>query len=410
MALLFTILCGGAVIILGYFSYYFTRGHFIHGTEAVIDTEIKYLSQTQEPRTFPTAKDRIYITFDHDQQSELLSAPVDRLAEGIIVFDKKDSDRKYAAKIHTFPDGKKLLVGIDITEASQNYRFMLWLSIISIVFMAVVILFSFMISVFVVSGTNKIAETAKDIMNTGDLSQRLEVGSHWDDLSNMAAVLNMFLERIEQLMLGVRQVSDNIAHDLRTPLTRMRNHIEELKEQEPDKEEYEKLLTEADHLLSTFGALLRISRIEAEKQKQHFQSVDMSKLLNDVISFYEPLAEDKDITMTLNAEPASLHGDKDLLFQAYANIIDNAIKFTPKGGKISVNLEANCTVQITDNGPGVSEEELEKMFNRFYRGEESRSTRGTGLGLSLALAVITLHGGNITAHNKHPGLEIITTL
>ena len=160
--------------------------------------------------------------------------------------------------------------------------------------MLLVIVFSYVISMFVVSGTNKIATTAQAIMETGDLSQRLKESSGWDDIGNMSNVLNSMLDRIEQLMEGIKQVSDNIAHDLRTPVTRLKNHLEQI-EKDPDSDSIHQIVAEADNILNTFNALLRISRIEQAQQKSDFEEVDLKLILNDVISLYEPVIEEKQL-------------------------------------------------------------------------------------------------------------------
>ena len=412
MALLFTLLSGFSLFILGYFGYFFARGHFIHGTESIIDTEIKYLSDSQ---TFlETAnKDRLFIPFGPKGEAPaLVSGKIQRLKEGMIVFTHPQLAKTYAAKIHTFANNNKILVAVDITETQRHFRLMKWLSLISMVLIVLVVLVSYLISVFVVKGTNKIATTAQNIMDTGDLSKRLEVSSHWDDLSNMSATLNLMLDRIEELMGGVRQVSDNIAHDLRTPLTRLRNHIEDAKKENGHLVN-EALLNEADQLLNTFNALLRISRIETEKRREHFQTLALRPLLEDVIAFYEPLAETKQITISHQLVNANCTGDKDLLFQAYANIVDNAIKHTPEHGHISVVMKndgQNCIVVVEDTGGGIAKDDLDHVFQRFFRGDESRSSSGTGLGLSLVKAVFDLHNGQIILENTIKGLKFITKL
>ncbi len=422
MALLFTVLCGAAVIILAYFSYYFYRGHFVHGTEEIIETELQYLDfldkQEQLDRHLDALKEkenRIYAVFTKPERPEFLPEDVSLLAEGIIVFDVPSRQKTYAAKIHSFGDGRKLLVGVDITDISRDFGFMQNLSMLSIIFMVIVVAVSFMISRFVVDGTNNIANTAYEIMKTGDLSRRVDVPWRWDDLSNMSAALNALLDRIQELMLGVRRVSDNIAHDLRTPLTRLRNHLETLKEQslkngnKETEQIADELLAEADQILSTFNAILRISRIEAERQKSQFKQTDLQAIIKDVIELYEPLAEEKDIKLDNQTQTVEIRGDRDLLFQMAANLLDNALKFTPENGSITITLgktEDKTKITITDSGPGIPQEEIEKVFDRLYRGETSRHSPGTGLGLSLVKAVVELHDGTINLENTDRGLAV----
>lgn len=411
MAMLFTVLCGMAALSLGYFINYFTTGHFVHSTEAALDAQSELIAITGVP------ENGVQGEYLYSLLSPQGSLPDDirveeNVAEGIMVITLPDQQKRYAARIYSFDDARKVLIGFDITQISQDFDFMQIIGVCSIIFVMIVVFVSYIISVFVVNGTNNIAQTAREIIDTGDLSRRLEVSSRWDDLSNMASVLNTLLERIEELMTGVRRVSDNIAHELRTPLTRMRNHIEEL-QKKYGHEDYAALLNEADHLLGTFTALLRITRLETEKQRSHFTNLDLEPIIKDVADFYEPLAEEKDISLHIKTDSANISGDKDLLFQAYANILDNAIKFTPKGGRIKITLNneaGKARLSIEDNGNGVDEAESSKIFDRFYRADKSRAQSGTGLGLSLVKAVIELHNGRIVVENADPGLRIITIL
>ncbi len=417
MALLFTLLCGISLSVLGYFGYFFERGHFIHGTEAVIDTEIRHLSpdgaiEQALGKTHDKAFGRLLIPFGPDgEPPDILTGHIDRLKEGIIVFEEPSSHLSYAAKIHTFDNNQKILVAIDITKTQEAFQFMQWLSIISIALIILVVLVSYLISVFVARGTHQIATTAQEIMDTGDLSRRLEVSSQWDDLGKMSSTLNLMLDRIEALMGGLRQMSDSIAHDLRTPLTRLRNHIEEASKD--NGRDNTALLAEADGLLNTFNALLRISRIETEKKRERFEQIALKPLLEDVIAFYEPLAELKRINIKQQLIEAAFEGDKDLLFQAYANILDNAIKYTPEDGEVSIAMQVvdgGYLVNIEDSGGGIANDELDKVFQRFYRSDVSRSSSGTGLGLSLVKAVFDLHHAQIKLENTPTGLRFITKL
>lgn len=289
------------------------------------------------------------------------------------------------------------------------------LGIVALVLMGLVIAVSYALSTFVVSRTNRIASSAQSIMQTGDLSQRLALDSGWDDLGHMTSVLNALLGRIEDLVQGVRQVSDNIAHDLRTPLARLRGDLENLKShaaaQDPDiQAACDKMLVEADRLLGTFAALLRIAKVETTYDTTAFRPTDLAALLADVAELYEPLAEDKNITLetTFGAVPA-IAADRDLLFQTFANLVDNAVKFTPAGGRITLQVQREgekVAVVIKDSGPGITESEMAHVFKRFYRAEQSRTSEGNGLGLSLVDAVLTLHHAQRQMRNTQPGLEV----
>ena len=406
MALLFTILCGIVALSLGYFINYFTTGHFVHSTTAALDAEIRYI-EVLGPDVELTNHDNI-IYVRTDDMPEDLKKTVSPLSDGIIVFEDPLSEKKYAAKIYKTQNDDDILVGIDITNIANDFKFMQIMGVSSIVFVMVVVFVSYIISVFVVSNTNKIAQTAHKIIETGDLSRRVEIDSKWDDLSNMALVLNQLLDRIEDLMHGVKHVSDNIAHDLKTPLTRLHNKIEHL-EKENSAGDYQDLKQEVDHLLEIFNALLRISRIESEKQKSQFQMTELKPLVEDVIDFYTPLLQEKEISFDVDLHDLKINGDRDLLFQAYANILDNAVKFVPEKGQITIKM-IDRQILISNTSDRIDSHEKERLFDRFYRADKSRNTVGTGLGLSLVKAVIELHSGSVEIQSDQHDFTIITSL
>lgn len=263
---------------------------------------------------------------------------------------------------------------------------------------------------------NSIASTARRIMHTGDMSQRIPVYRRWDDLSSLSITLNSMLGEIETLVHGIRTVSDNIAHDLRHPLARLRNRLEELRDHtgkappETQQQELSQLIQECDTLLATFNALLRISNIESGKRHSGFMPVELHRLMNDVIEFYEPLANDRSITLCIKTDKVAINGDKDLLFQAIANLLDNAIKFTREGGTIDIRLTRvrnGACLEVDDEGCSIPAEHRSKVFNRFYRVESCRTTPGNGLGLSLVRAIIELHKGEITLEDgARKGLRV----
>jgi signal transduction histidine kinase len=320
------------------------------------------------------------------------------------------------AKISLLPGEFRLMVGRNISDMQTHQQLMGtlgWSVIAILIFIAVA---GFFIGDRVVYRINLIADTAIKIMNTGDLSRRIPVPGNWDDLSKLSQVLNLLFERMEFLMDGVRQVSDNIAHDLRTPLTRIKNQLEMLYKRS-EREHIgindccEKLLSEADQLLETFAALLRIGNIEAGKWRSEAEDVSLDAIILDVIELYEPLADDKEQTITADLQQTVLKGDKHLLFQAVANLLDNAIKYAPKGEKIILQLEHaadHYIFKIINTGSYVSPEHLEKLFQRFYRTDGARESKaGNGLGLSLVKAIVVLHHGTVHAENTQNGFCIV---
>jgi signal transduction histidine kinase len=256
-----------------------------------------------------------------------------------------------------------------------------------------------------------------DTIMTGDLSERIRVQRSGSEIEQLVNNLNTMLDRIEFLMAGLKQVSDNIAHDLRTPLTHLRNHLTELElpgTVDAD-DKIQALIEEADGILATFNALLRIARIESDSGGGEFCRVNVNFLLQDVVEFYEPLCSDggQQLELSISGE-LELWADRDLIFQMLANLVDNAIKYTPDGGVIQVSAGHDAgavRIAVADNGPGIPEAERDKAFQRFYRLEASRGLLpGNGLGLSLVAAVVNLHQGSIQLEDNNPGLRVVVQM
>ena len=250
----------------------------------------------------------------------------------------------------------------------------------------------------------------------GDLSQRIPLGDAAGNMRKLIENFNNMLDQTESLMQGVRTVSDNIAHDLRTPLTRMRNNLSQLQQQSSgDGDKVQQLIEECDGILATFNALLRIAQLEAGNRLSDFTHLQLAPLVADVVDLYEPLATDKGLVLRNWCEPVEYDGDRDLIFQMLVNLIDNAVKYTPAGGEISVTLrsleDGMPLVGVVDTGPGVPLADRENIFRRFFRLESARSEQpGSGLGLSLVQAVVKLHRGKIELSNNRPGLRVEITL
>ena len=319
------------------------------------------------------------------------------------------------AREFTLPGGYRLLVGRDLFELEEVenriIRTLVWGLLITLV---LAVAGGVMMSRSSARRIELINRISRRIMQ-GDLSQRIPVKHTGDEFDDLAVNLNGMLDRIQELMEDVRRVSDNIAHDLRTPLARLRNHLETLRSRTEaeggDAALIQEAISESDRLLSTFNALLRIARIETRDHREAFQPVDMQTLVRDVVEFYQPLAEENDQRLQLQSSPGiRLAGDRDLLFQAIANLLDNAIKYTPQGGDIDILLERSGDqgrLTVADSGPGIPEAERDNVFQRFYRLEQSRTTLGSGLGLSLVQAVAAIHRMRIELQDNHPGLRVV---
>jgi signal transduction histidine kinase len=258
-----------------------------------------------------------------------------------------------------------------------------------------------------------INDTSQRIM-AGELDRRVPVSPRGDEFDRLSGNLNRMLDQIQELMDSIRQVSDNIAHDLKTPLSRLRQRLESLSVHEganhAQNDALEQAIDEADRLLGLFNGLLRIARIESESINPSLQRLNLDQLTRDVVELYEPLSEEKHQKLGVRTTTLPIvHADRDMLFQALANLLDNAVKYTPIGGIIDIHLltrDGKAVFSICDSGPGIAPAERDKVFQRFYRSDASRSSTGNGLGLSLVQAITHLHGGQITLRGNDPGLCI----
>ncbi|MBU3737060.1 MAG: HAMP domain-containing histidine kinase, partial [Methylobacterium sp.] len=295
------------------------------------------------------------------------------------------------AAVQQLDSGDRLLAGRNIHALESTRHHLLLLGKLCLGALVLVIVGNFIISVFLVRQVNHIAAIAADIIDTGDLSHRIAPSTRWDDLGYLIRILNRMLSHIEQLVNGVRQVSDNIAHDLRTPLTRLQHRIESLPRDRPVSEaEQHALLKEAQALLMMFNSLLRIAEMEAGNHALEMRETAIDRLVADVVELLEPLAAEKDIRLTTSLAVHSARTDRNLLFQALVNIVENAIKFTPAQGSIHVSVEdrdGSCAIVVADSGPGIADQDKPLVLRRFYRTDASRHSNGFGLGLSLVNAI-----------------------
>lgn len=256
-----------------------------------------------------------------------------------------------------------------------------------------------------------ITRTCRAIM-AGHLTDRIPESGTRDELDRLAATINAMLDRIGGLMENVRQITSDIAHDLRTPLTRLRHHLELARNVSNTVKDYEqaidRAISDSETILSIFSALLRIGQIEAKTDTAQMEEIDLSNLLVSLNEIYGPVAEDANHTIQAEIEPAvSVFGDRQLLTQMFSNLIDNAVMHTPSGTSITIRLKKqghSAVVEIADDGPGIPPDEREKVLRRFYRMERARSTPGSGLGLTLAASIAAYHDAQVEFSDNGPGL------
>jgi signal transduction histidine kinase len=322
------------------------------------------------------------------------------------------------ARVFQLPGGFRLLVGRDLDERERLYNIVLSAGRWSI---AIVIVLGLAGGLFVtrrvLRRVDAMTETSRTIM-AGDLSGRLPTVGSDDELDRLAINLNAMLERIEALMRGFKEVSDNIAHDLKTPLTRLRNRAEEALRSSGGDGDYraalESTIEESDELIRTFNALLMIARAESGQASTPMIQFDAAEIARGVGELYDPLADEKGLTLKVEADAVlPARGNRELVTQALANLVDNAIKYAGPavdGTPAEIVVRAlsdgdRIRLSVADHGPGVPERDRERVVERFVRLEQSRSEPGSGLGLSLTSAVAHLHGGELKLESNEPGLK-----
>jgi signal transduction histidine kinase len=317
------------------------------------------------------------------------------------------------AMLETFPRGDHLLVGRDISEL-DSFSDQIRTAVISGVALIFVIagVASILITRRTVGRIEQINATSRAIMLSG-LDQRIPLRGTHDEWDRVAENLNLMLDRIETLMGEIKQVSDNVAHDLRTPLTRMRGRLEKAyhgrRLGEDDQSLIGDTIADLDAVLRIFSSIMRIAQIETQARKGGFRSVNLVEIAGEVVELYDAAAEPDGTCLSVVGDREVLvTGDRDLIFDAIANLVDNAIKHGRAGGQVVVaneNVDGMPVISIADDGPGIPADEYEHVFKRFYRLEQSRYTTGNGLGLSLVAAVARLHGARIEMLDNAPGLK-----
>ena len=312
------------------------------------------------------------------------------------------------------PGGYNLLVGRDLARLRPlEIRFWYGLGAAAGILSIAGLIGGLLIRRAVLQRIDGISHTASRIVQ-GDLTHRLPIGKGDNEFNTLSRIINRMLDQIEQLVHGVSNVSNAIAHDLRTPLTELRSRLEELAITRPSSEEafaeIEAAVADVDRVIGVFNALLRLAELDTGASRSGFVEVDTTDAAAKAVEFYQPYAELKGISLSFDQKGAGpIRGDPVLLAQAIGNLIDNALKFTPDNGAIAVETrrrhDGSVEITVSDNGPGIPDAEKPKVQERFYRGDASRGTPGVGLGLSLVSAVARLHVGSLELADNHPGLR-----
>lgn len=448
LAVIYLALFAASAITLLAYVYWNTAGFLARQTDEAVEAEITGLAEQYRQGGLPLLVHTvIQRSRDPGQSLYLVLDPAGRVLAGTLdarpqieagpdgwfdfSYNRKTLDgieiKAARARAFYLQEGFYLLVGRDVQERREIENLitnaLIWAIGLTV---ALGLAGGLFMSRNMLARVDEINRSSLDIMG-GDLSQRLPIAGTGDELDQLAQNLNAMLEQIEALMIGMRQVTDNIAHDLRSPLNRLRNRLEVTLMQEASGEDYrqtlEKTIAEADNLLGTFNALLMIARAEAGSLRDSMSWVDLNATLQDAAELYEPLAEEKDVTLKVDVEDGlKIWGSRELLAQAVANLLDNALKHgLPENDAIEnviaitarpdlVRAGRGVVLAVADHGPGIPEGERQRVLERFVRLEASRNTPGSGLGLSLVAAVARLHGGTIELGDNGPGLRVTLNL
>ena len=434
-------LFSASIMVLIGFLYWSTAGFIARQTDAAIQAEIRGLSEQYaqfgtiglvralDRRTARARANRgLYLLADaafRPLAGNLSSWPRETAdAQGWLTFRLEYADAPGAvdhgrARTFALGGGLRLLVGRDIRERMEIAQLLRdsvgWGLALAV---ALSLAGGLLVSRPMLRRIDAINAAGAEIM-AGELDRRIPLRGAGDEFDRLAENLNAMLDRIARLLAGVREVSDNIAHDLRGPLARLRGRLELALDGPADdaayREAIERTIAEADDLLKTFNSLLSIARLEAGAQEARLEPFAMDALLADVAELYAPLADAAKIALGL-AIPTGItvRGDQHLLFQCIANLIDNAIKFSPEGGRITVSAgradDDTVQVVVADRGPGIPDALKPRVFERFYRIEAARNRPGSGLGLSLAAAIAMRHDGVLVLEDNHPGLRAVLRL
>ncbi len=432
MTLLYAGLFCASVLILFGAMYWFGTGFIAEQIDATVNSEIEEVRTAAHGNTLAALRKTValystntpdgtyYLLLDRKGRKLAGNIPPLTPVLGVRRWAGREEGGTFRGTSHEVrgrgvaaPDGGYLFIGLDANELDEMREMIARAFVVGLLATVLLALGSgALASLGLLRHVEAISQTSREIV-AGDLGRRLPVRNTNDEFDHLAESLNAMLERIEGLMTGLREVSTDIAHDLRTPLTRLRQRLELARRGQSVDELHQALdksIADTDSILETFAALLRITQIEAHTRATAFTRIDLSTMLLDMAETYASVAEEQGQVIAADIPPGIvIRGDRELLPQLFSNLVENAIRHSPPETKIVLSASAapqGVTVEIADTGPGIPAEMREKVFQRFFRLERSRTTEGTGLGLSLSAAIAHLHGATIRLSDNRPGLRV----
>jgi signal transduction histidine kinase len=368
-------------------------------------------SITQRQPASGTAYAALFDAARQPVAGNLTSFPADLAIDGRAHAASLGLGQQVRAAAATLPDGRILVIARDVGELSQLQQVVLRALFLGVVPAIVLALAAgALLSWRALGRVRTVQQTVARILD-GNLRERLPTQGTGDDLDRLATAVNRMLDEIVRLLDEIKGVGDNIAHDLRTPLTRMRARLERGRDSGRTREDLEETVGKAigalDQALGIITALLRITELEDSRRRAAFRDVELTRIVHDVAELYEPIAEAAQIKLAMEAnQERVVQGDRELLFEAVANIVDNAIKFAPPHSTVQIAIvdgKAGPIVRVVDNGPGIPPDQRQAVLKRFYRGDKSRHLPGSGLGLGIVNAIVNLHHFRIAIGDAAPG-------
>jgi len=432
LTLVYVALFGVSVLALFYLIYWSTLGYLERQTNETIQVEIDGLLEQYERRGASGLADVIAERVRRDDENRsvyLLADAIGRPLAGnlrylpqqldaltgqwidIAIPDAAGGTTPVRAGLIRVGPGLRLLVGRDIRELAQIRQLFTRASLYGLTLTMALAIAGGVLMAF--SARRRLADlnrTTRQII-AGDLSRRAPIRGSGDEHDELAGNINAMLDQIQGLLEGMRHVGDSVAHDLRGPLTRLLNRLETLATaDQPRREDLVECVEQVQHVLETFNALLRIARVESGAHRSEFAALDLERIVRDVCELYQAAADERQIDLVCSVlAPVEVFGDRELLAQALTNLLDNAVKYTPTGGRIVVTLERTediARIRVADSGPGVPAADRDRVLQRFTRLDQARSQPGNGLGLALVNAVTTQHHGRLSLGDNSPGLVV----